>query len=382
MNKETIFVSIPTMNDSEYIPTLERLFESAKYPDRITVGSSIFWKKEDLLNTNAPFFYFLDKKISSLKSNIKYDILYWNDYPGLGYGRTEPLKHYNNEKYYLSLDPHTVFVNSWDEKLIEEYEDAKKDFGRRIVLTTYLPPYYLKEDFAVALDEDAFCSTIEELDITECKDIVFEKNDFYPRWQFFDYNGPRNQKLLNKKDIFPKPNDISINKLEELLFNNLIKNKYLPAKKISAHFTFTEANPWVSDFRLNLDPRVQFWLEEFYQSSLSYARGYNLVWTKNTFFFHRYLMEGVGSRSHQTKYEYESLEEKNIFYKKYMNNIGNKNNITINENELIAKLLLSEEYFGYLPRSTTSFQKYSGVDVDLMKCEPWWKVPEIDIIYK
>ena len=137
---DKIFVSIPTMNDSEYLPTIERLFSSAEHPERIYVGTTVFWKEEDLPKYGAPFFYKIIKEIEKkYSSNVKIDVLPWDRFPGVGGGRLQPLKHYNDEKYFLSLDSHMAFVNNWYSILIERYEAAKKNFGRMIILTTYLP---------------------------------------------------------------------------------------------------------------------------------------------------------------------------------------------------------------------------------------------------
>ncbi len=379
---KTIFVSIPTMNDKEYFPTVERLFESAKNPERITVGTTIFWKKKDLNSEGAPFFYSLEKKINNFNKNIKFDIVYWENSPGVGNGRLQPLKHYSNEDYYLSLDSHTSFVKDWDEKLINEYEDAKKYFGKRIILTTYLLPYNHKKDLDVITNKESYSSNVEGLDIFEYKDIVFNKNNKISLWQFFDYNGPRALNYSNDNYIFPLPNDVNLNNVENNILNHLIDDRYLPAKKISAHFLFTEADPWVTKFNINLDGRINFWLEEFYQSSLSYARGYNFVWTKNVFFFHKYLSSGEQGRQSKNIESYESVESQHLFYIKHIKNLKINNPVVLHENEIIKNLILKKEYFGYLPRSTISFQKYSGIDLDILKCLPWWKVPEIDIIYK
>lgn len=380
MSKKSIFVSIPSMNDREYLHTVKRLFDSATYPERIFLGSTIFWKKSDISEVGAPFFYHFDQQLSKIKRNIKYDILYWNNYPGVGFGRTEPLKHYNNEDYYLSLDSHTMFVKGWDEKVIDAYENAKKSFGRRLVLTSYLAPYYIKYDKDAPPGIDKFLPGVDGLDVFEYEDIVFEQNDNDPRWQFFDYTHFRYRANIQTKSVFPYPNDVSLNVAGQVILPYLIDEMYLPAKKISAHFTFTEADPWVTKFNLNLDTRISFWLEEFYQSSLAYARGYNFVWTKETFFFHKYL--NSHNRLHDQKYEYDSMYKKRIFYEKYIKTIENKPPLSLDENEIIKKFLNKEEYFGFLSRSPISFQKYSGVNLEISRCEPWWKVPKVDIIYK
>jgi hypothetical protein len=392
---ETIFVSIPTMNDSEYLNTLEKLFDQAKHPDRIFVGTTIFWKQSDVIDGKKPFFISFINTIKKYYKNVKVDVLPWEAYAGVGFGRTEPLKHFNNEKYYLSLDSHTHFVADWDEKIIDSYKKSKKHFGSKRILTTYLPPYFPDGELLIKSYPDKYTKDFTNTVLDDKYDNCFLKETLFSKWQFFDYYGhiSLTKDVITSKNIFPIPNDIDLKvDRDSEVFKNIIEDEFLPAKKISAHFTFTEADPWVTSYRICLDPEIQFWAEEFYQSCLSYARGYNLVWIKTPIFFHQY--SNGKEENFSRKIKNEDLEdflneaERTDVYKNYLLKIDNyKHNIQIpggriSENDIIKKLFNKKTFFGYLPRSMNAYIQYAGIDIYNQKCSPWWEVPKLNVIYK
>jgi hypothetical protein len=370
-----IFICVPTMNDFEYLSTIERAYDYAKDPDNLSIATTIFWKSKDIHYNKKPFFLHIKESLDKNFKKVKYDIKPWSLYPGVGYGRISPTKHFNNEKYFLSIDSHMDFVDNWDEKAIELYENSRKSFGKLRVLTTYLTPYkHLLEN--------------DEYHDYDVKNTVRNKIDKANRWQFFDFYKKLGEDFLYDY-VFPMPNDKNLNEEDYgLLSNHLIDNEYIPAKKISAHFYFTESNPWLTKYNLNLDRRINFWAEEFYQSSLSYARGYNLVWYKTQILFHQYETKNNG-RGYENfeQEEYLGFDEKNNIYKDYIKESSNckinNTRINIDDNAIIYELFNRKgEGFGYLPRSIKGFLSYSGIDLTNKKTSPWWKVPEINVVYK
>jgi len=396
---DKIFVSIPTLNDSEYLNTIERAFDEASNPDNIIIGTSIFWRDVDIKNNKIPFFYMFEKKIKKISKNIKYDILYWNNYPGVGFGRIEPLKHFNNEKYYLSLDSHTYFSNNWDENLIDIYQNSKKHFGKRVLITTYLASYINNNNKYINGNSQEYKKNFYNVKVTEKNNIFYLKNQNFSKWQYFNYYGTigLQEQSLNDKYFFPVPDDID--PVENFnIFNHLINNEYLPAKKLSAHFIFTESYPWIHRYRLCLDPRIRFWGEEFYQSVLAYARGYNFAWIKTPIFFHFYggdIKEKDTFDGKVDKFtrevmesdlnEFKNKEEKLYIFNKYINNTKKTKNDTYDryvENNIISILLKNDSYFGYLSRGIKSYLNYAKIDLYNQKCSPWDEVPKLNVIYK
>lgn len=379
-----IYISMPALNDYEYLNTIEKAFDEAKNPDKIKIGSSIFWKEKDIHNDKIPFFYLFDKKIKKISNNINYDILYYFDYPGVGHGRTESLKHFNNEKYYLSLDSHTHFSKDWDVKAIDLYENSKKEFGKLVILTSYLPSYYNNNG---DIDFTIYRNNFPGLKNNKKYNVHYVKDQNFSKWPFFDYYGPVGMEKNNFKYFFPTPNDKDLD-LNSPIFNNLIMNQYIPAKKISAHFTFTESHPWITRFRICLDPNITFWAEEFYQSVLSYARGYNFVWIKDPLFFHLYGREENGKKfSREIPPEkLDSISDKEMkkkIFNKYIYKKNKYQNLSLDiDNYLVKSLLNKKNYYGYLPRDPRSFLKYSGIDLYNQKCSNWWEVPELNVVFK
>jgi hypothetical protein len=350
-----IFVCVPTMNDSEFLSTIERAYDNANNVKNISIGTTIFWKYKDISINKAPFFTHIEKKLNKKFKNVKYDIQPWHIHPGVGAGRYSPTKHFNNEKYFLSIDSHTEFVEGWDEILVDLYENSRKTFGKRRVLTAYLSPFEKHSSDEIA-----------------------------NRFQFFDfYHNLTNNE--NYKLIFPLPNDKKLNldnfkKLED----KMIDGEYISAKKISAHFYFTESDPWLVKYNLNLNKSINFWAEEFYQSCLSYARGYNLVWCKTKIMRHKYHVKDSRSYKIDKFKDISNLDEKKEIYKKYISKSLNLNELgdkTFNDNELIYQLLNKNQDTGYLSRSINGFLKYAGIDLVNRKTSSWWEVPEINVIY-
>lgn len=381
-----IFLSIPSMNDSEYINTVRRAFDYASNPDRVFVGSSIFWNSGDikkLSGNQAPFFYKIEKELDSIK-NVKYDILPWSSFPGVGMGRIQPLKHYSGQKYYMSLDSHTFFKEGWDDIVIDLYESSEKSFGKRRLLTSYLPHFGVDYEDNDSIEKDGY------------------RLDLKYKWPFFSYKSaifPNVGKNFN----FPVPHDRTLKPDSEFLAeDNLIDGKFLPGRKLSAHFTFTEADPWVTKYQICLDPRLIFWGEEFFQSALAYARGYEFVWPKEIFLWHMYatsagvsiVSENGVVKQNVNNYDrsfnnediqFESIKEKNEFFKKYISGNSMEETITkfdLTENGIIEELFNGGMKFNYLPRTPQGFCRYSGVDLKNRDNDLWNKVPKINAVFK
>ena len=365
-----IFICVPTMNDSEFLSTIERALDHSSKPDNLSIATTIFWKNSDLNNEKNPFFINIKNILDKNFKNVKYDIQPWSLYPGVGHGRISPTKFFNNEKYFLSIDSHTDFKKNWDEEIIDLYENSKEYFGKLRVLTAYLSSYQVPE----------FRRN------NNINETFYPDDDCANRWQFFDFYKNLGDKEI-KGSVFPLPNDqiMSENNLN-YLSNYFINNEYLPAKKISAHFYFTEASPWLTKHNLNLNKNIKFWAEEFYQSSLSYARGYNLIWCKTQIFYHQYkTVKNKRNYEEDSLFNFSSMEEKLNILKHYVDksiNYSKSPDSLSNDETIVIDLLESDnKNFGYLPRSIKGFLKYGGIDILNKKTSPWWEVPDINVVY-
>lgn len=139
---KTIYISMPTIDDTETIVSIKNAFERAKYPERIRLGLSCFTKDIEYYND-----------ILKQTKNLNVEILYnkldpnnLNDF-GTGLGRKRAISMYRGEDYILQVDSHTHFDKNWDEYLIELFEDAKKELNHdKIVLTAYAGFYKYNEN--------------------------------------------------------------------------------------------------------------------------------------------------------------------------------------------------------------------------------------------
>ena len=110
---------------------------------------------------------------------------------------------------------------------------------------------------------------------------------------------------------------------------------------------------------------------------------------KKQILFHEYGTSKNNDRKYEKFYskEFKSYEEKIEIFDKYIkSSIGDKNiysNFKISDNEIILNLFNNNNnFFGYLPRSIKGFLEYEKIDLVNKKTSPWWKAPEINVVYK
>ena len=152
---KSIFVSLGTYRDPYCPMTLKSLYDKAAHPERLFVGllqQNCFEKKcrtgvlvggkvEDMSTDMNCFFEFC-KSPEGVRSNACNDgrvrLFNVNESESLGpyMARYLGAKFYRGEQYYLQIDSHSEFVNSWDDKLIKMMNDAD---AHKPVISTYPP---------------------------------------------------------------------------------------------------------------------------------------------------------------------------------------------------------------------------------------------------
>lgn len=142
MTDKTIFISCPTMDDTEYAVSIEDCFKKAKNPDRVFVGTAYSIEFKNKKKVDA-----LRKSVDEFSSNIRLDVLNYNNSSGVGYGRLASMMQYNNEDYVLQVDAHCLWQKDWDEKLISLYHEAQSYIGYEEILLTGYMPYYKYFDY-------------------------------------------------------------------------------------------------------------------------------------------------------------------------------------------------------------------------------------------
>ena len=111
---DTIFVAIPALNEHFTEITIQDAYEKAKYPSNVFFG--IFNQK-----TNGSKFEDFSKYPNVRCANVSYE-----EPLGVGFARLACATLHNNEKYFLQIDAHTIFVKDWDSILVKNIKELKK----------------------------------------------------------------------------------------------------------------------------------------------------------------------------------------------------------------------------------------------------------------
>ena len=128
MNEENhlIFVSIAAYRDPQLVPTMEDCIAKARQPERLRFG--ICWQhdpKEDTL----PF-----------RNDDCFRILPvdWRESKGACWARSEVMKLWRGEDWFLQVDSHCRFAWDWDVKLLDEMGQTE---SAKPILSTYASPF-------------------------------------------------------------------------------------------------------------------------------------------------------------------------------------------------------------------------------------------------
>jgi [Skp1-protein]-hydroxyproline N-acetylglucosaminyltransferase len=133
----SIFVSIASYRDSETSPTLDALFASAKYPERVFVGLVLqndpTHDKELIVEK-----YATNKNVRCLQLAAQHAL-------GPCYARSLAQSLHRGETYVLQIDSHMRFRPNWDEYLIHLWQQTSSDNNNhpKVVLTAYPVGYHL-----------------------------------------------------------------------------------------------------------------------------------------------------------------------------------------------------------------------------------------------
>jgi len=138
---EIIFVSIASYRDPDLINTVKSCYENAK--NKHLLYFSIFSQAEDNEHVNLSFIP---------ENQIRYIRTHWSESKGACWARSISTDNLIG-KYFLQIDSHSRFKNNWDELIINNYIDAQKFWGNKIIITSYPDPFELNEDGTDSLIE-------------------------------------------------------------------------------------------------------------------------------------------------------------------------------------------------------------------------------------
>lgn len=245
MNEETIFIGIPSIKDTELIPTVLNAINDSENRNRIFIGiayTTEFSNKK--LN---------DSLSNALKNfdNVSFNFFNLNKYHGAGWGRIHASELYNDQDYYLQIDSHMLFDKNWDTKLIKIFKDAKERVKNKIVISGYPTPYSYNVNSQRKVISDTMkltCPKYVDGNISDRFDVYTEYMNMLPNWE----------------DFFP-----------EIIWEN-DDEIFFPSPKVSGGFTFGDKE-FAKNYKKYYPYPPMFYDEEIIQSVELINDGYEIV---------------------------------------------------------------------------------------------------------
>lgn len=237
---KTIFVSVASYDDTQLIPTLKDLYESADNINRLTVGVHIQHDQE---------YYDLLMKENFPRMKVIYTPKEQSD--GVVWAR-ERIKNelYADEDYFFQIDAHSRFKRGWDSILINQIEAKDRD---DIILSTY-PNHF---------------------DLTDTKEQYTTKT-------------PTNAPLIIKgflHDAHPYDNRLDPRNLGAMKDYEVLDNKWVAAGLLFA------PKRWLKE--IVVPSGVVGKGEEDCQLYLSYLHGWDIKITSEAVLWHNYNIHGL-----------------------------------------------------------------------------------------
>ena len=123
---DLIFISIAAYRDPQLVPTIEDCIAKAQHPERLRFG--ICWQhapQEDTLPYRPD-------------ECFRIQAVDWRESKGACWARSEVMKLWRGEPWFLQVDSHCRFANAWDEKLMNEMNQTGSP---KPILSTYASPF-------------------------------------------------------------------------------------------------------------------------------------------------------------------------------------------------------------------------------------------------
>lgn len=251
----SIYVSLPTLEDPEYIHTVDMLINNCSPNNQVFIGSAI---------TTSDEWFDKTKRYLSKYTNITYLKLNPSTHSGVGNGRYYSFSGYAGEDYALQLDAHTKVEPNWDIQIIDLYNKALQYVNNdKVILTSYLGLYEYEKN--------------GEYSYYDGERTVIDAKPLYASFAPGDKNGKR---------VIP---NWSVNPIID--FPQELQDKpFLPASIFSGQFAFSNGN-----FARNsgVEKEAIFLDEELIQTTNLLDMGYSLVYPNTQLpFTHLYFWDG------------------------------------------------------------------------------------------
>jgi hypothetical protein len=156
---KTIFITIPSYEDSDLLPTIQDAIAKAANPESLYFAIALQYKKIPLPDLSE---YYDNPNFSF----ISYDV---DTRPGVNQVRHNLLKFYNGQDYYMMIDSHTRFMQDWDRVIIDDYKNLQSKEHNKIAFSRHMD---------AMPGEMCICNTEEYNRVGFC-----HGHDRIPRWQ-------------------------------------------------------------------------------------------------------------------------------------------------------------------------------------------------------
>jgi Glycosyltransferase (GlcNAc) len=294
-----IFVSIAAYRDPQLVPTIEDCIAKAQHPERLRFG--ICWQHNPA-EDELP--YHPDECFRILAID-------WRDSKGACWARSEVMKLWRGEEWFLQVDSHCRFANDWDVKLIAQMKQTK---SARPILSTYASPF------------------------TPGGDEVLTEGPLQMAFQGFTDDG------------IPHMKPIAIPNWQNLKAPRR-------ARFLSAGFLFT---PGCFVDEVGYDPELYFLGEEAAMTVRAFASGYDLFHPHETIIWHDY------GRPAAAKHWADHTEE-NSTSRKWQE-------LDSYSKDKVRRLLTGQPVDSYglgTARSLEEYEAYAGISLKLRRAQDY-----------
>lgn len=297
-SKDLIFVSIAAYRDPQLVPTIEDCILKAARPERLRFG--ICWQhtpQEDTL----PF-----------RSDECFRILSidWRESKGACWARSEVMKLWHGEEWFLQVDSHCRFATDWDAKLIE---DMRLTESAKPILSTYASPFTPGGD-----------------------EVLLE--------------GPLQMAFQGFTDGIPHMKPFAISNWQ--LLERPRRARFLSAGFLFAPGSFVE--------EVGYDPELYFLGEEAAMTLRAFTHGYDLFHPHQTLVWHDY------GRPNAPKHWADHTKTNNVSRE--------WQDLDLHSKQKVKKLLTGQPVESYglgAVRTLEQYQDYAGLSIVLRKAQEY-----------
>ena len=266
VNNDLIFISIPSYRDNYCKKTVRSIFDNAKYPEKIRLG---IYEQNNTNNEGE-----LCDKYKKYRHQIRYLRSDYRDAKGPLYARAKIYQHlYKNEKYFLMIDSHSLFLPNWDVEMIKQLKFLGKTV-RKPLLSSYPNTVKFKDNEIIKDTNDDETTVI-------C--------------QIVNSNGyPTVQKAIYKPEGY-----------------------FYQTYQISANYLFTYGQCF-KDINLKPDYPYIFGGEEILISALAYTHGWDIYSFAKNYVYHYYYHDNPNWNKEIVENNQFVLSEKQKSHKKLL----------------------------------------------------------------